>query len=242
MDAMPRGASTTSASTNTRTSPVACSGELRARVRLAEPADWQRRPFEQPDAVVAVDDRPHDVRRAVRGAVVEDQDLQVGQRFLCEQGLQARRHPCGFVPHRQEHGDRLGDGLDGDRRTAHAGAGWPRGARCRSPRPPIRRTSLRAAGVGSGAPGPQHPHVRHGDDPHGDPAVERDPGPVEEEGVGDDRGRERPQIEQRWRLRRSRGVGGAGRAAASSRTRPAASRGSWTPGLRRRAAARVRCG
>jgi hypothetical protein len=87
-------------------------GELRAGVRLAEPAVRQRAAGEQPHLVTG--DRPHHVGGAVGRTVVQHQDLQVPDAALAEQRIEARRDPVGLVAQRQQHGHpRAGGGTPG---------------------------------------------------------------------------------------------------------------------------------
>jgi hypothetical protein len=86
-------------------------GEPLAGPRLTQPALGRcvRAAVQQGEPRVAADDRPHDVGRAVAGAVVQHQDLEVADPLLGQQRAQARRDPRSLVAYGQQHGDPLGD-------------------------------------------------------------------------------------------------------------------------------------
>ena len=84
--------------------------ELRAGVRLARQPRWRRGAGQHPEPRVAVGDGADDVRGAVGRAVVEHEQLEVGDAALGQQRCERGDHPVGLVTHRQGEGHRLVDG------------------------------------------------------------------------------------------------------------------------------------
>jgi hypothetical protein len=95
-------------------------GELRARVRFAQDARGRRRASQDPQAGIGPGDVLDQRGRAVRGAVVEDEQLQVRHARLGEQRADGRRDPVRLVAGGDEHGDAFPHGRGLGRRDPEA--------------------------------------------------------------------------------------------------------------------------